>query len=393
MIKVSKLLDNLLPSAMQRSLNIKERHISFALGMPATELLPIQEITKNTVLQSSLQYSPPKNELKQHIVSLMHNRGVKCNTQNIFLTSGAQQGIALLTKIIVEANSSVISPNLVYPGFIQVAQSLNTRILPVRSPSDHEIIDLEHLRFLLQEVDDKPSLIYMVADGNNPKGINLSLKDRRSLIKVSQKYNIPIIEDDAYGFLNYENNSLPSLKSIDQENVCYVGSFSKILAPTLRVGWLVVPDYLLPKLSVLKESYDINTSTFSQILLNQFMNNKLLSPHLQHIKKVYKAKRDLMHQCLEKHISNYAKWQIPDNGFFFWLNFYEKNMDVTELFNIALEHKISIVPGCDFEVKKNGEGNRSLRLNFSYPSYDEIESGIATLASVIKLYLKRNNCC
>lgn len=379
MIELSNIAKNITPSAMQNSLNIPDNHkyISFALGLPANEALPLSLLKESAVLcdeNSDMQYSPPSQLLKSQIKNLVKERGINCGEDEIFLTSGAQQGISLLVRLLVNEDSQVIAEELVYPGFLQAIQSVRSNIITVSSDYVYGI-RLNELEKTIKNSDKKPALIYVVADGSNPLGISLNLENRKKLVLISQKYQIPILEDDPYGLLYYGEKQYPALKSFGAEDVCYIGSFSKIIAPALRIGWVIVPKYLIPKLSILKESSDIDMGTFSQRIASNFIKSNNIADHLSSVRKLYKEKRDFMRKCIDKYLPSSIKYVIPENGIYFWLEF-DKSVDTEILFRKALDQKVIIIPGNSFSSRGNKMASNCIRLNFSFSSTKQIDEGI-----------------
>lgn len=386
MIELAKSAKLLSPSAMQKFLNVanKEEYISFALGLPANEALPLtllQESATHYNDNSVMQYSPPISKLKSQIKDLVKERGIHCNEEEIFITAGAQQGISLLTRLLTDKGSSVITAELVYPGFLQVAQSIGAKIIAI--PSNYKTgINLDILEETIKESKIKPSLIYIVADGNNPLGVSLNLENRKRLVSIAKIYKIPILEDDPYGFLCYEQQQYPALKALEKDDICYIGSFSKIIAPALRVGWVIVPKHLISKLSILKEASDVDTATFSQRIVSKFIEDNYLASHLVKIQKLYKEKRDVMNSCIKRYLPDHTKFLIPESGIFFWLKF-DKIINTEVLFRRALEKKVIIIPGNSFSALGNIVADNCLRLNFSFSSNDEIEEGIKRISNAL----------
>jgi 2-aminoadipate transaminase len=269
--------------------------ISFAMGLPAPELFPAEGLTNASrfVLANdslSMQYGPPFQPLKKQIVQLMAKRKVVCSERQIFLTAGAQQGINLLARLLLEPGGQVLTEDLVYTGFQQVLEPYEPMLRSV--PTDSKTgIDVATLAALLAE-GARPAFIYAMSGGHNPLAVGLSEAKRLQLVELSRQYRIPIIEDDPYGFLYYGAESLPPLRAYDEQFVFYVGSFSKILTPSLRVGWLVVPEPLIPKLSAVKEASDIDTNTFTQRLISRFLEQEEIETHLSMLRQEYCVRRD-----------------------------------------------------------------------------------------------------
>ena len=361
-------------------------YISFALGLPANEALPLgllQDSAKYCT-DNSLQYSPPVRELKSQIKELVKQRAINCKEEEIFITAGAQQGISLLTKLLHDKFRSIITEELVYPGFLQIAQSLESDLLTIAS-NYQTGIDLDILEQKLKVSREKPSLIYSVVDGNNPMSFSLALNNRQRLVSIAKKYQIPILEDDPYGFLCYQKEQLPALKALEPDHVCYIGSFSKIIAPALRVGWLIVPKHIVAKLSMLKESSDIDTATFSQHIVSRFIGNGHLDDHLTKIKDLYRTKRDLMINCIKKYLPSNSKYIIPQNDIFLWLEL-DSSINADHLFKQALKQKVMIMLGSAFIANnyvRNKIAINCIRLNFSFSSYEEIEAGMKRIGNLL----------
>lgn len=376
------------PSAIQQALqNTSDSDvISFSLGMPSENLFPIVDYKKAMLdlwMPNSLQYSPPLEKLKQQIVDLMKQRGVNCIPNQIFLTTGAQQAIHLLCKCLVDKDETVVADAASYPGFIQAIQSLsiNLSIIPVSFTEGLDINDLENL---CKNVN-KPKFLYTMSEGHNPLGISLSKEKRLKLVEIAQTYQVPIIEDDAYGFLNYQAVESP-LKTYGKDWVFYIGSFSKILAPSARVGWIIAPEYLIAKLEILKESNDINTATFSQRIISAFLEKKDFSKHLFYLRDSYKEKRDRMIKALRNHIPE-LNFTIPSSGFFIWGEL-PSSINTYQLFWHALKNeKVSFLPGSAFGSSSNRNLTHCLRLSFSYCPLELIEIGVKRLAKALKTYV------
>lgn len=360
--------------------------ISLALGLPAAELFPTEKYAQlaTRVLSQdarALQYGPPFRPLKTQIVKLMARRGVECSEEQIFLTTGAQQGLNLLTRLLLDEGGPVMLEELSYSGFQQVIEPFQPDYLTV--PTDTATgIDVDEVEFCLTR-GERPRLIYTVTDGHNPLGVSISPAKRACLVELAQEYRVPIIEDDPYGFLSYERLSEPPLRAQDDKWVLYVGSFSKIMAPALRVGWLVVPQALIPKLSVIKEASDIDTSTFSQRLISAYLDSGELDGHLQTLRREYRIRRDTMLRSLRENFPSWASWNKPQNGVFIWVELPEE-VDTGELLKVAIEEEdVAFIPGYAFDVKGGRKATNALRLNFSSCAPALIEEGIARLARVL----------
>ena len=373
-------------SALQKMLVATSRPgiNSFALGMPAVEFFPAEALAEATarVLSESagaLQYSPPLQSLKHHVRELMKRRGVDCREEQIFLTAGAQQGMSLLSRLLLEPGRSVITEELIYSGFQQVLAPFQPNVLTVSTDAETGM-DVDAVEQYLKS-GARPSFIYSITDGHNPVSVRLSSSKRAHLVELAERYRVPIMEDDAYGFLCYED-PLPPLRALSDVSVFYVGSFSKILAPALRVGWLVVPEELILPLSVIKESTDIDAAPLSQRIVNAYLDTGGLPAQIDMLRTQYRLKRDTMLRALAENFPDTARWTKPECGFFVWVEL-PSTVDVDELFRRALEdEQVAFIPGHAFSV--NNKRSSSIRLNFSHPTTARIEAGIPRLARVLK---------
>lgn len=376
------------PSAIQKALqNTSDSDvIAFSLGMPSENLFPIldyKRVMTDFWMPNSLQYAPPLENLKHQIVALMKQRGINCTSSQIFLTSGAQQAIHLLCRVLIDSEEVALTDTATYPGFIQATQSLNINLstIPV---SFVDGIDMSELEALYKKAP-KPKFFYTMSEGHNPLGTSLSKEKRLKLTEIAQTYQIPIIEDDAYGFLNYQPVE-PALKAYNSNWVFYIGSFSKILAPSARTGWVVAPESLIAKLEILKESADINTATFSQRIISNFLDKNDFTKHLSYLRESYKEKRDKMIKALKKHIPELV-FIVPSSGFLIWGQL-PSSINTDKLFWQALNNeKVSFLPGAVFGPSSEAKLNHCLRLSFSYCPLELIETGVERLARAIKNYV------
>ena len=375
-------------SALQKMLVATARPgiISFALGMPAVELFPTTALASATehvlsVNPGALQYSPPLQSLKQHVWELMKRRGVDCREEQIFLTAGAQQGMSLLSRLLLEPGGSVITEELIYSGFKQVLEPFQPQLLTVSTDAETGM-DVDAVEQYLR-TGARPSFIYSITDGHNPLSVRLHPSKRTRLVELAEQYRVPIVEDDAYGFLCYEN-PLPPLRALSERWVFYVGSFSKILAPALRVGWLVVPEELILPLSVIKESTDIDAAPLSQRIVNAYLDTGELPAQIDMLRTEYRLRRDTMMRALAENFPDAARWAKPDGGFFVWVEL-PAAINADELFRRALEdEQVAFIPGHAFSVTNKLSRSPSIRLNFSHPTTAQIEEGIPRLARVLK---------
>jgi 2-aminoadipate transaminase len=359
--------------------------LSFALGLPDPRLFPMDDLSRayRTVAadHNALQYAPHFSRLKREVVQLMKRRGVVCEEFNVFLTAGAQQGLSLLARLLLNTHDTVFHEEYTYPGFLQAIQPSEPNCVAI--PTDlRRGIDLDALEHKLQ-CGVRPAFLYTTPEGHNPMGGSLDVDRRMRLVELARQWQMPIIEDDAYGFLQYDGQNRVPLRGLNSNLVFYVGSFSKILAPSLRVGWLVVPEELLLPLSVLKESTDIDTATLGQRLICSYLEQADLNQHLTILQQAYKAKRDRMVEALDREAIEGLTWSLPRSGIFLWV-YAGAGVDTALALEKALrEEHLAFVPGSAFSPHNLGVSSW-LRLNFSHPSLTEIDDGIGRLKRVLE---------
>lgn len=361
--------------------------ISFALGLPAVELFPTDALAQ-AVLQvmstnpAALQYGAPCEMLKTQIVQLMSERGVACRKEQIFLCAGAQQGMSLLARLLLNPGGQAMMEEMAYTGFQQVIEPFKPLILTV--PTDLDAgIEVDRVSSLLKG-GARPSFIYVVTEGHNPLAVSISIDRRMRLVELARQYEIPIIEDDAYGFLHYGSTPAPPLRALDEQWVLYIGTFSKILAPAFRVGWIVAPEWLMYRLSIVKEASDIDTSTFAQHIISGYIDQGNLPEHIAGLRREYKRRRDSMLFALGEHFPHGSRWREPNSGLFIWVEL-PNTIDTTELLRVAYEReRVAFIPGNSFCVSgKTGHSN-CLRLNFSNSSPEQIEEGVERLSRALQ---------
>ena len=358
--------------------------LSFALGMPSTELFPAETlgILAHKLMTDDaavLQYGVPEQTLKSQIVDLMQSRGVDCSPADIFLTSGAQQAISLVLQAVAEPESAVLCDDHTYFGFLQAARPLQSRIITV--PSDQCGMDVHAVEKALRN--DDVRLIYVIPDGHNPLGVSLSVERRRALVGLAEEYGVPIVEDDAYGLLQYDSEFKP-VCAYGKDCVFHVGSFSKTISPGLRVGWIVAPSGTTQVLSSIKAGADIDTGTFGQRLAAAYLSTVDFHDRIRQLRGHYRQRRDAMVAAIEDLLPR-ARWVRPSAGFFVWVELLDA-IDTRELLRSSLANeRIAFVPGSEFQPNPAGmEPCRTLRLSFSTRSSTEIREGIGRLARSLR---------
>ena len=362
--------------------------LSFALGLPAPELFPAeacaeaaaQVLTRDPL---TLQYGPPFRPLRRQVAELMAQRGINCHEDQVFLTTGAQQGMYLLVRMLLDQRGQLLCEELNYTGFRQIIEPFQPQVLAV--PTDLRTgIDVDDVERKFA-AGAKPALIYAIPEGHNPLGVSMSLAKRERLAALAEHYRVPIIEDDAYGFLSYEGPVVPTLHALNPRWAFYVGSFSKILGPSLRSGWIIVPEEFIPLLSIVKEATDLDTTTFNQRVISAVISAKPLDEHIDALRREYRLRRDTMLGALERHFPKCASWIKPTTGLFIWVVL-PSEVDTGELLRESVEReRIAFLPGHCFSVLYKRDAANCMRLNFSNSSPAQIEEGIERLGRVMKM--------
>lgn len=358
--------------------------ISFAGGLPDPDLFPRADfsVAMAQVLaadKNCLQYRPPLPALKEHIRQLMAQRGVTCSPEQIFLTTGAQQGLDVLSRLLLNPGGEVILEEVVYPGVQQVVAVAQPHILSVptdlRTGMDVDAVEAHLWRGA------RPAFIYAISDAHNPLGVSMSQEKRQRLVSLAQEYGVPIIEDDPYGFLHYDAAPIPPMRALDDQWVFYLGSFSKIIAPALRLGWVVAPEHLLAKLTVIKEAEDLESSALMQRAVATYLEAGHLPVHVQMLRREYGRRRDTMLAAIQRHFPRGSRWTEPGGGMFVWVELPDWIDTAAQLPIAVEEEQVAYIPGYAFAVPGHTVTN-CLRLNFSNCTPEMIEEGIARLGRV-----------
>lgn len=367
-----------------------QKVLTFALGLPPTELFPQEAFSRaaTELFQrdpEALQLAAPLQPLKRHIVQLMRMRGVECSEQEVFLTSGAQQALSLAAGLFLERGGRVLLEDTSFLGFHHVLKPHTPQLVTVPTSLD-EGIDLEAVEAALSR-GERPALMYVMSEGHNPLGLSLSTARRARLAELARHYQVPLIEDDPYGLLRFDEAPSPPIRALEDRWVFYAGSLSKVLSPSLRIGWLLAPPELHSRLSILRQSMDIDSSNLAQKVAASFLDSGHLPAHLTVLRRELKARRDAIVSALERHFPAGCRWSRPESGVFIWVEL-PRSMDATELLRMALrEEKVVFVPGVEFRC--GGEpsvGRNCMRLSFSNLNPEQLEEGIARLARAVNRF-------
>ena len=374
--------------------------ISFAGGLPAPEVFPLAEVQEAAcrVLAergaAALQYGPTEGyqPLREFICHQMYGYGVKAEAGNVVITSGSQQALDLIGKLLINAGDRVLVEEPTYLGALQAWNAYQAEYATVASDDCGLRTDLleEGLRV-------GPKFMYVLPNFQNPAGTTLPLDRRLELVRLSHKYGIPIVEDDPYGALRYEGEHIPPALALDADfqtaaglagrgfeegNVIYLGTFSKTLAPGLRLGWVAAPVEVIEQLVMVKQGADLHTSSFDQMLAYEIVKDGFLDRHIQTIRRLYGERRDVMLAALARHFPAECSWTHPQGGLFLWARAPEW-LDTAELLKEAVKRKVAYVPGFAF-YPNPAHGRNAMRLNFSNAQPSQIEEGIRRLGVLLK---------
>ncbi len=369
--------------------------ISFAGGLPAPEVFPLQKFQEacNTVLSTSgaqaLQYGTTEGftPLREMIVRHTVRYGIEITKENVMITSGSQQALDFIGRLFVNRGDNIVVESPTYLGALQAWNAYSANYVSV--PSDDHGMIVDELEKALRA---GPKFIYVLPNFQNPSGTTLSLERRMKLVELADKYGVPIVEDDPYGQLRYEGDHLPSVVNIDAQyrgknggfysgNVIYLSTFSKLLAPGLRLAWVIAPPEVIRKLVMSKQAADLHTSTFNQHVAYEVAKGGFLDEHVKFIRQVYKERRDVMLDTMEEVWPEEVRWTHPEGGMFLW-GILPKEMDAAEVLKKAIERKVAFVPGAAFHP--NGGGHNTMRLNFSYSPPETIREGMTRLGLLLK---------
>lgn len=389
----SSKVQNLRPSPIREILSVvkKPGMISFAGGMPAPEIFPVDHFfAEDTVMRSQgqeiMQYGTTEGDprLRRFLAEWQEPRlGRVVTDKEITLTTGSQQALDLLGWAMIDKGDVVISEDPTYLSAISVFVNHGAEFAGIPVDENGMIVSMipETIE-KLRAAGKKPKFIYTIVNFQNPAGATMSLERRKELAAISEKYEIPIFEDDPYGYVRFDGEHLPSVFSFDKAgNVLYGGSFSKILSPGTRIGWICGSANIVRQMTIFKQFTDLCSSPITQAMAFEYCKKGYLDAHLPVIIDNYKVKRDAMERSLERHLKPMGvSWVKPEGGFFYWLDF--AGIDSAELAQRALEKQVAFIPGEPFCLDKK-IGARYGRVNYTFSKPDVIEEGVRRLAEAI----------
>ncbi len=389
-MKFAKRMEGMQASEIRELLKLtaKPDIISFAGGLPAPELFPVEEIAKvshDLVLKEGrqlLQYATTEGRpsLRAKIAKRMADKyNTVVDPDDILITTGSQQCLDFVGKLFLDPGDVVLCESPSYLGALNAFNAYQPKFVEV--PTDNGGLLPEELDKIL-ETTPNCKFIYVIPDFQNPTGRTWSMERRKAFMEVVNKHNLPVVEDNPYGELRYEGEILPSLKSLDTKGlVMFLGTFSKIFCPGLRLGWVACEHELLTQFVKIKQSADLHTSNFDQGVADAYMDAYDLDAHVKEIVALYKHRRDLILESMEKYLPAGTEWTHPEGGLFLWLTFPE-GVSARKVFAKCIEMKVAGVIGDAFYP--NQKTDRSMRINYSNMPDDRIVEGIQRMAKAIK---------
>jgi 2-aminoadipate transaminase len=385
-------VQRLKPSTIREMLKVTQDPavISFGGGLPAAELFPVEEISaaQGRVMRdrgaAALQYSVTDGvpEVRRWVARRVTARGIPASEDDVVVTGGSQQGLDLYARVFLDPGDVVALANPSYLGAIQAFDAFEPAYLPI--DSDDAGLVPEALAAALAAADPLPKFLYVVPNFDNPTGKTLAAERRPRIAEICERHGVPILEDDPYGEIAFDRPAPLALASCAARGkVTYLGTGSKIVAPGLRVAWMVVPDReLRDKIVTAKQGADLHSSSYAQYVFHEYVaDDARLAAHVGRVKATYRRRRDAMIAALRAEMPAHVRWNVPDGGMFLWVTVGE-GIDTEELFERAVRDRVVFVPGRPFYPNKDrGDG---MRLNFSAMSEEKIAEGIARLARAVR---------
>jgi len=369
--------------------------ISFAGGMPNNDLFPvaqIDEIYNNLPLEikkTGFQYGPTSGypPLLRNLKKYLKNKGLPTTKNKLLITTGSLQAISIITQELVNEGDVILTENPSFVGALSVFETYRANIVGI--PIDENGIIIDELKSTINKFSRKPKFLYITPNFHNPAGIIYSLERKRQILEVLDGTGIILLEDDAYSDLYFKEEDkvltkpIKSIEGFDVE-VIYTGSFSKILGPGFRLGWMLASPMIYEKGENIKQALDACTSNFNQILANEFLAQGKLFTYLKFLRKEYLERKDLLQEALIKYMPKTVTWHEPKGGFYIWIKLPEQ-LNSTDIFKKCIEKKVVFVTGRTFDPASKKDDK--LRLAFSNMPKDEIEKGVKVIAEVIKTFL------
>jgi 2-aminoadipate transaminase len=359
--------------------------VSLAGGMPYVQALSIDhvlEVVESVLAERAdvaLQYGGGQGSpvLRERLTMLMSEEGTPADPEDLVVTTGAQQALDLVGKVLIDPGDLIAVEAPAYVGALSAFSAYEPRYLQIDLDDEGMIVDL------LEEAivrGDRPKLVYTVPNFHNPAGVTMSRPRRERLVALCREARIPIVEDNPYGLLRFEGEPQPTLRSMDPENVIYLGTVSKVFSPGVRVGWAVAEPGVLQRLVLAKEAADLCGSNLNMLITERYLAGELWRRNLERLVDTYRRRRDVMLSALVDRFPADAAWTRPTGGFYVWVTL-PGYFDTPSLLAAAVERRVAYVPGTAFYP--DGRGRDRMRLAFCYPSEDRIEEGIRRLGELL----------
>ena len=389
----SKRISGLQPSAIREILKATQDPaiIPFAAGNPDAASFPIEEVKRisaeifETAPVTALQYGVTEGyrPLIERLTKFVKDRyNIGKDFDSLIVTSGAQQVMDLATKALCDLGDTVICECPSFIGSLNCFRSYGCKLAGV--PVEADGMNIEKLEEAIKNATN-PRFIYTIPNFQNPSGATMSLEKRKAVYDLAKKYGLLILEDNPYGDLRVSGEDIPSIKSFDEDGiVIYAGSFSKLLAPGIRVGYIVAPSPIIAKMTVGKQASDVHTPVFSQMLVDKWMEQNDVNAHIEKIREIYRRKLNLMCDLIDTELGDFVKYVRPEGGLFVWCELPE-NVNMLEFVTDCIANKVAVVPGSAFMI--NDEETNCFRMNFSTPSDEKIVEGMKILGKVKEKYI------
>lgn len=389
----SKRISGLQPSAIREILKATQDPaiIPFAAGNPDAASFPIDEVKRisaeifETAPVTALQYGVTEGyrPLIERLTKFVKDRyDIGKDFDSLIVTSGAQQVMDLATKALCDLGDTVICECPSFIGSLNCFRSYGCKLAGV--PVEADGMNIEKLEEAIKNAEN-PRFIYTIPNFQNPSGATMSLQKRKAVYELAKKYGLLILEDNPYGDLRVSGEDIPSIKSFDEDGiVIYAGSFSKLLAPGIRVGYIVAPSPIIAKMTVGKQASDVHTPVFSQMLVDKWMEQNDVNAHIEKIREIYRRKLNLMCDLIDSELGDFVEYVRPEGGLFVWCKLPD-NVNMLEFVKDCIANKVAVVPGTAFMI--NDEETNCFRMNFSTPSDEKIVEGMKLLGKVKEKYI------
>lgn len=359
--------------------------ISLAGGMPYVQALPSEEVLDSVAhvlvgrRDQALQYSDARGPrpLREALAELMHEEGTPADPEDMLVTAGAQQALDLVGKVLIDPGDEVVVESPTYVGALSAFGAYEPTFREIELDDDGMLVDR-----LEQELvrGARPKFVYTVPNFSNPAGVTMSRPRREQLVALCREARIPIVEDNPYGLLRFQGDVQPTLRSMDPQNVIYLGTVSKVFSPGMRVGWTMAEPGVLQRLVLAKEAADLCCSSFSMLVTERYLSATDWRASLRRLVDLYRGRRDAMLAALDQRFPDDATWTHPAGGFYVWVTL-PPYLDSQSLLAAAVEKRVAYVPGTAFYPY--ARGNDKMRLAFSHPTEDDIREGVRRLGALL----------